>query len=70
MSCKVFRKQRRLKLHQNDFQAPSVRVEVRGTAACRITIRGQESGTPAVPNELCDAHRRCLEERVELREQS
>lgn len=39
-------------------KALSVPVEVRGATACRITIWGQESGTPAVPNELCDVHRR------------
>lgn len=51
-------------------KALSVPVEVRESTACRNTIRGQESQTPAVPSELCDAHRKCLEARVELSEQS
>lgn len=39
MSCKVFRKQRWLKLHQNGFRAPSVRLEVRGTQPAESQFR-------------------------------
>lgn len=42
-------------------KALSVPVEVRETTAGRNTIRGQESGTPAVPSEPRDAQRRCWE---------
>lgn len=51
-------------------KALSAPVEVRESTARRNTIRGQASQTPAVPSELCDAHRKCLEARVELSEQS
>lgn len=51
-------------------KALPVPVEVRETTACQNTIPGQESKTPAVPNELYDARRKRLEARVELSEQS